>query len=1085
MTFGQLADGFNRYFAVVTAGIAALSGFVFSVKSMIAAQGELSDSLADIRKTTGMTADEVEKLNKKLGEIDTRTSRQDLREIAVVAGQLGIAKDDVFSFVDSVDKLNVALGDEIKGGAEEVASQMGKLRNVLTDMKSANVSDDMLRLGNAVNELGAAGFATAPVVVDFASRIGGVGISLGLTSDEVLGLSATLQELNVSTERGGTAVVKILQKMTTEVDTFAGVAGMSTKDFKDLLNRDLFSAFIKVMEGSKRSGQSATELSAIIKDLEVQGAGASEVFAKFGNSTDMLREKVKLAGGALQGTDSIMNEFNIKNATLGAVLAKLQKDFYSLITLPGVTEFFKNQVFHVVQLVNWLKDLPLTIEKYRIAIIAVAGATGVWIAAKTRSLQVSFLNNVTMKEGILLKAKDAIMLELLIAKEKLWTVWKGEGTVATKAATAAQYLWNAAVKANPLGLLIMAITAVVAAIKAYDKYNAESVRNEQVKASTMERMASVNKTLSDNYDSLNQQIRTLNRLSVTEKQDLEDKINKNIRLAESELALMKVRQNKIREDNSKPSLWQRATNAVMSGANPMIAAVDNAVDGANNGNEAAASMNDGIAKLEENLRKLRDTKSQLNEITRAESIADGIAARTIEALQEKLGKYQTALRNATVGSEEYNRIQEKIKKTNAELAKADNGETDGGQKKKVKTEYEKLNEEIQKYNEMLQKEILDNPAHAKVIAEKIQRLKDYKNAIDQAVQSLMAQQELETGAIKGMAPKKYDPNKGLGHLSKAPDIMSKVANPEPADAGTPQGALGVDMWGQKADQFMGYANTVVNGLMSIDQMMSSRENAQLARDSAFNDEKKKNLKRQLDAKKISQATYDAQISKMDLEMDAKKRDLQIKQARRQKALSLAQAIISTAQAVTSALSAGPIIGIVLAALVGILGAIQIGYIASQPIPQAMRGRYAAILKARQAAMGRYDVLGQEDNKLYRGVPFIRRPESGVYGTPTMFAETGKEIILNPTHTENLMRFRPDLVHAIMHDVPQRAGGSYPQGTVTAPAPQATVVQFHPETIKAMQAFQEALSRPVESTINYDTMMTSIDRVDKIKATATR
>ena len=70
--------------------------------------------------------------------------------------------------------------------------------------------------------------------------------------------------------------------MTTETDKFAVIAGMSVTDFKNLVNTDLYGAFTKVMEGSKRSGTSATALAGIIKDLEIQGAGASEVFAKLG-----------------------------------------------------------------------------------------------------------------------------------------------------------------------------------------------------------------------------------------------------------------------------------------------------------------------------------------------------------------------------------------------------------------------------------------------------------------------------------------------------------------------------------------------------------------------------------------------------------------------------------------------------------------------------------------------------------------------------------------------------------------------------------------------------------------------------------
>jgi TP901 family phage tail tape measure protein len=343
-SFGKMADGFNKYFGMITAGLAVLSGFALSLKSIITGNAKLDDSFADIRKTTGMTTEEVKALNSQLGKINTRTSRDELRQIAVVAGQLGIAKDQVFGFTKAVDQLNVALGDEFQGGAEQVSKEMGTLRNVFTDIKSNNVAEDMLHIGNAINQLGAAGFATGPVMADFSNRIGGVGISLGLTTGQVLGMSATLQELNVNAERGGTAVSKIMQKMTVDTAKFATVAGMDVKEFTALVNKDLYGAFIKVVEGSQKSGASATAMGGILNELGVDGAGAAEVFTKLGKNTALLKEKVDLANTSLKDTNSITNEFNIKNNTLGAKLEKIGKVMKAVFVENGVKEALSGMV---------------------------------------------------------------------------------------------------------------------------------------------------------------------------------------------------------------------------------------------------------------------------------------------------------------------------------------------------------------------------------------------------------------------------------------------------------------------------------------------------------------------------------------------------------------------------------------------------------------------------------------------------------------------------------------------------------------------------------------------------------------------
>lgn len=686
ISLGSIADGFNRYFAMVGTIAAVVTGAAISIKKFIDSSAELTDMLADIRKTTGMTSAEVAELNKNLTKISTRTATKELREMAIVAGQLGVNKEDVLGFVQSVDKLNVALSDEFEGGAREVAETVGKLRNVLGDIKTSNISQDLLHIGNALNELGAAGFATSPVIADFSSRIAGVGIPLGLTSDEVLGLSATLQELNVNVERGGTGVTRILQRMTTNTAEFAKIAAMPLTEFTELVNTDLFGAFKKVLEGTKSSGTSATALAGIIKDLEVQGMGASEVFAKLGGNLSMLDEKVSLAGKSLQGTESIMNEFNIKNETLGATIDKMRKEFFKLIQMQGVQEFFKNVVNAVASFIMSLKNLPAWIDKNKVSLTLLTGVILTYIAAKTRAIQVQLWNILTLKEGILLKAKDAIVMQYLIMKEGLLAAAKTQGTIATKAAAVAQWLWNAAIAANPIGLFIMGITALVASLKAYDKYNSESVRLEKEKEQAIRNLSEANKLLEIQYNEVQSSISTLNSLSIQEKKDLSDKISKTLSLADAELILWETKQKQIITDNTRVTAWSYFWNLVVK-KNPQ----DLLNDAMNKGIEAGDSFNEILDSIRNNIKNLRGSQSDLDSILNAEKIADALPTETIANLEEKLSKYQVALKNAATGSADFTRIQGKIKQLNKQMAKFTPDDSDvEKEKNKLKKIYEDI-----------------------------------------------------------------------------------------------------------------------------------------------------------------------------------------------------------------------------------------------------------------------------------------------------------------------------------------------------------------------------------------------------------
>ncbi|GAB2780259.1 hypothetical protein GCM10027275_24750 [Rhabdobacter roseus] len=298
----------------------------------------VSDSFADVAKAADMSKQEVKELNSELGKIDTRTLNEDLRKMAESGGRFGVAKEEMQGFVDSADKLNVALGDQFDS-VEDLSESVLKMRNIFSDIKSDNIGEDLLHIGNAMNVLEASGAASGKGLADFGSRIGGVAIPLGFTSGQVLGLSATLENLNVTAERGSTAVNTILQKMLNDVEGFAKVAGMSTKEFEQLLNTDLFGAFVKVAQGAKTSGAQATTFAKILSDLKLEGSGASEVMMKIGANGEMLADQVGLATKAIGESNSVLGEFEKKNNNAAAVIDKLKKkadSFLESIALVGM-----------------------------------------------------------------------------------------------------------------------------------------------------------------------------------------------------------------------------------------------------------------------------------------------------------------------------------------------------------------------------------------------------------------------------------------------------------------------------------------------------------------------------------------------------------------------------------------------------------------------------------------------------------------------------------------------------------------------------------------------------------------------------
>lgn len=128
--------------------------------------------MANTRKYTGMTAEQVGLLNDAFKQMDTRTSREQLNELAQEAGRLGkTSMEDVQGYVEAADIINVALVDLSEGTTQTIA----KLTNIFGVEELLGTKDAMLAVGSTVNVLSQNCTASKPYLVEFAQRMAGVG----------------------------------------------------------------------------------------------------------------------------------------------------------------------------------------------------------------------------------------------------------------------------------------------------------------------------------------------------------------------------------------------------------------------------------------------------------------------------------------------------------------------------------------------------------------------------------------------------------------------------------------------------------------------------------------------------------------------------------------------------------------------------------------------------------------------------------------------------------------------------------------------------------------------------------------------
>ena len=137
----------------------------------------------------------------------------------------------------------------------------------------------------------------------------------------------------------------------------------------------------------------------------------------------------------------------------------------------------------------------------------------------------------------------------------------------------------------------------------------------------------------------------------------------------------------------------------------------------------------------------------------------------------------------------------------------------------------------------------------------------------------------------------------------------------------------------------------------------------------YQERKKKALVKQLNEGYINQEQYAKSLEELERERLNKESEMQYKEAKMQKVIRIADAISATALGVANSLKVGGPVGIVLASLVGALGAVQVGIISSQPLPEKQ-----------SYATGGYtgNGYGQPDASGYRPAGIVHE---GEYVTP--------------------------------------------------------------------------------------------------------
>ena len=506
------------------------SSFVGKARESVDELLKVSDLMTGVEKTTGLASEQVRELWNEFDELNTRTSKQELLNIAQIGGRLGINdKEQIKEFTEEIDKIYVALGDSFQGGLEEVTTKVGKLKNLFEETRNQNYGEALNAIGSALNELGANGSSSEQNITDFATRIGALPAVLKPSIEKTLGLGAAFEESGIDAEVASSGYSRFMSVAGNNIAAFAKQMKLTTKEASELFNTHPEEFFLRFGESLK--GLGAEQTAGVLKGLKLNTLEVQKALGTAGDNADRFRSLMNLSGQAMQNGTSIQNEFNKVNENTAAIWEKIKKVFAETFTSDTMAQWFGG----LIKLLGWLTGVTSKagdgVKVFRERIVFLAKAIVVCTTAVVSYRASVYLSTVTTKAAWQQTILYNAAMKVANATTALWkgtvlllSAAKATLTGNTIRATAAMRTFNLVTKMNPWGLLLGAITAVVTALVLFSNKQKEvnlqlKIQNDAIKEANVQTAAQEHhlrqllKTANDTNKSYNERKKAVDELN--------------------------------------------------------------------------------------------------------------------------------------------------------------------------------------------------------------------------------------------------------------------------------------------------------------------------------------------------------------------------------------------------------------------------------------------------------------------------------------------------------------------------------------------------------------------------------------------
>ena len=362
--------------ALATAGVAAsIKAIKEELENCMGASVDFESAMTGVAKTTDLTEQELTAMGEAIKQmaLDIPLTTTELGNIMEIGGQLGVSKENLIQFTESMAALGVATNMT----SEEAATMLAQIRNI-TGISEAEYSN----LGSAITALGNAFATNERSITDMTKGIAGAGTNAKMSTAQMAGLATAVSSLGIESGTGGTNMSKLIGEIQAAVETgkdldlWAKAAGMSAKEFARLWRDDAAGAITAFIGNLNHLDQSA------IVTLDTLGIGEErmrKMILSLANAEDgmgLLTNTLDLSSKAWEANSALAAEAQLRYATTESKMILFQNSANNLrITIGDQLNPAMRQMIDMgTNVTKWATEFVKTHPEFTRLTVAVTSA---------------------------------------------------------------------------------------------------------------------------------------------------------------------------------------------------------------------------------------------------------------------------------------------------------------------------------------------------------------------------------------------------------------------------------------------------------------------------------------------------------------------------------------------------------------------------------------------------------------------------------------------------------------------------------------------------------------------------------------